>query len=666
MRHKRSGWKRSVTSFILSLSIFGTAVPLSGCSPKNKESSESSGSASSSVIVSTPESEVAPVPKNKDVTLSEAVVPEGENQWQYDASFPNWQDRSGYSSNNRLAFFGYPDQGKLYLTTDVDGKDFHLYINDTLVDTSSLSAGKSYAVDFSGISKSGSNTLQISGLSSGAGSVRVRIPYPTLLSGSISEVGLAPESIDLIERILRSDVEHGFPSAQVAIVKDGKLVYEQCFGNVRSFDDKQNPITDAPAVTKDSLYDLASVTKMFSVNYALQYLVSQGKVDIDTKVVDILGSKFSEDTKSIQYAKGASVSLDTMKSWKSSITIRDLLLHQAGFPAGISYFNDRFTVSKLDIGDPGSNVLYVGTGADAKARLDTFEKICQSPLQNQPRTQTLYSDMDYMILCFCIEKITGMRLDDFLRETFWEPLGLTHITYNPMENGFGKEDCVGTELAMKDSTPTPYTGCRRYAIQGEVHDPLAYYCMDGVSGHAGLFSNASDLAVLASIMLTGGYGEHRFFSQDTLDLFTSLSDIDAPGFALGWWREGDHARDYYFGATSDSKMFGHQGFTGPVVMIDPETQMVIVILSNKIHTPTYASGAFCGNVYSIAWPGFIPEILHIGMDSEKTDPNVYLDLVTDMRKVAEGVLQEKGISDPSHPRYKAYESLLAVEEELKQ
>ena len=663
MRHIRSDWKRSVMSFVLSFSVVGSAIPLSACHSKNKEATTQSSSESSSVMVSTPESDVPGEKTIKAVAIMEATVPEGENQWQYDATFPNWQDRSGYSSNNRLAFFGYPDQGKLYLTPDVDGENFHLYINDTLIDTTSMISGKSYAVDFSGISKSGSNTLQISGLSSGK--VRVRIPYPTLLSGSISEVGLAPESIDLIEKIIRSDIEHGFPSAQVAIVKDGKLVYEQCFGNVRSYDDKQNPITDAPNVTKDSLYDLASVTKMFSVNFALQYLVSQGLVDIDTKVVDILGSKFADDTKSIQYTKGASVSLDTMKSWKKSITIRDLLLHQAGFPAGISYFNDRFSVSKLDIGDPGCNVLYVGTSADEKARLDTFEKICQSPLQNQPRSKTLYSDMDYMILCFCIEKVTGKRLDDFLRETFWEPLGLTHITYNPMENGFGKDDCVGTELAMKDSTPTPYTGCRRYAIQGEVHDPLAYYCMDGVSGHAGLFSNASDLAVLASIMLTGGYGEHRFFSQDTLDLFTSLSDMDAPGFALGWWREGDHARDYYFGATSDSKMFGHQGFTGPVVMIDPETQMVIVILSNKIHTPTYASGAFGGNVYSIAWPGFIPEILHIGMDSEKVDPQVYLDLVSDMRKVAEGVLEEKGISDPSHPRYKAYASLLAVEEELK-
>ena len=584
-------------------------------------------------------------------------------EWQKQVTFP---DRLGkiddtLAMNSVVGFEYYSDQGELYIESDADS--FDLFINSNKADTSS---GKGiFQIDFSEVSVNGINSLQVSCVENGT--VSVYIPYPEVIEGSLIEEGFHEETFELISDIISSDVEYGFTGAQLAIIRHNKLIYSKSWGYLNSYEKDGSRKSDPVPVNNETLFDLASVTKMFSANYAIQKLISEEKISLSDKVSDYLGDRFYEDTMDFVYDFGVDPGIDVMKDWKASISIEDLLKHQAGFPPSPRYFNIHVDAPSQEYLDDGYNILYAGSEHSPETKENTIEAICQTPLQYEPRSRSLYSDVDYMILGLIVEEVSGKDLDTYLKENFFDPMQLKHITYNPLENGFEKDDCAATELNgnTRDGV-IDFPGIRRETIEGEVHDEMAWYSMNGISGHAGLFSNASDLAVLASIMLTGGYGEHRFFSQDTLDLFTSLSDIDAPGFALGWWREGDHARDYYFGATSDSKMFGHQGFTGPVVMIDPETQMVIVILSNKIHTPTYASGAFCGNVYSIAWPGFIPEILHIGMDSEKTDPNVYLDLVTDMRKVAEGVLQEKGISDPSHPRYKAYESLLAVEEELKQ
>lgn len=130
--------------------------------------------------------------------------------------------------------------------------------------------------------------------------------------------------------------------------------------------------------------------------------------------------------------------------------------------------------------------------------------ICRTPLWYEPGTKTVYSDLDYMILGLVVEKTTGEKLDAWLKKTFWNPMGLTHITYNPLRNGFTKDDCAATELNGKTRDHLlDYPGYRTYTLQGEVHDEKAFYSMDVVSGHAGLFANASDVAKLASVMLSG-------------------------------------------------------------------------------------------------------------------------------------------------------------------
>ena len=649
--------KRTVLSSV-SLTLI-LAVFASGCAGDTKETtvvSETSGVVSETLVSS---DNAVPVIRSAEPSISETTIPEA--QWQIDATFPDWQDRSAISANNRLWFDCYEGQGRIYISVSDNAGPFDLFVNNHQIDTSNIKAGGKYVIDISQISVNGRNTLQLCAVD--GGNIEVLIPYPSVIEGIPEDVGLSSDALDLIDRIITADVENGFPAAQLAVVRNGRLVYENAWGNVRTYDENGNAVASAP-VTTDTLFDLASNTKMYSVNYALQYLVTYGKIRVDTKISDILGSGFYEDTVDIAYEGYGVTPLDTVKMWKSDLTIEDLLRHQGGFPAGPQYFNDRYDQASQKFDSDSGNILYSGAAADEATRDLTLDLICKTPVMYEPGSKTIYSDLDYMILCYCIEAVTGERIDSFLKRIFFEPMGLSHITFNPLDNGFTADDCAATELMgnTRDGNVT-YTGIRTKTLQGQVHDPLAYYCMAGISGNAGLFSNAGDLAILASVMLTGGYEDHRYFSSDVIDLFTTPKDQDDPGYALGWWREGDHTRDYFYGSTSSSAVYGHQGFTGTLTVIDPENDLVIVLLTNKIHTklltgdPTFNN--YGGSQYTTGRLGFASEIIHMGLEPD-TDPRVWRDLIRSMIKDHEKDMAAKGITDTDHPRYRTYQALISV------
>ena len=596
-------------------------------------------------------------------TVSAALTPSKipSRQWQLDVTFPDWKGsiNTSFAVNNRIGFYGYAGQGTLYLQPDRDCGAFSLYINGTSVNTKNAVPGSSYKLNLSNLAVNGLNSLQVSNIKKGT--VRVCVPYPTVKSGKPKDVGLSQHALDTIDRIITSDIKNGFSSAQLAVVKDGRLVYENAWGNVQTYNKKGKPVSAAP-VTTDTLYDLASNTKMYSVNYAIQYLLTQGKIDLDAKIVDILGKAFSEKTIDIRYEGYDHVSLKTNKAWKASLTIRDLLKHQGGFPAGPQYFNDRYDCAAQYFDSDNGNVLYAGTGADAATRKQTLQQIFRTPLMYEPGTRTLYSDVDYMVLCFCVEAVTGQPLNTFLKKTFWKPMGLTHITYNPLKNGFSKDDCAATELMGNSRDGNlHYTNVRTNTLQGEVHDPNAYFCMNGVSGHAGLFANAADLAKLASVMLTGGYGKYKFFSRDVIDMFTAPKHENYTYYGLGWWREGDHQYDRYFGSASHTNLFGHQGFTGTLTVIDPQENLVIVLLTNKIHSRLVPGdqtlNQYSGNLYTTATLGFATEIIEMGLEKGGDSRELYQSLLCDMAADAARKLHNDGITDPAHPQYKACKAL---------
>ena len=589
-----------------------------------------------------------------------------KEEWQGQAVFPDWK---GYTDdtlamNSMYSFLGYHGQGMLYIKADRAVESFRLYVNERPVSIEGFPGGSMFAVDISDLTKDGTNTIQVSGILPAdlEKAVEVYIPYPQVIEGSIEEAGISSQALSLISDLIETDIENGFTSAQLAIVKDGRLVYENAWGLTNSYMPDGSPIEDSAPVTTETLYDLASVTKMFTVNYSLQKLLTDGQVDLDDKITEYLGREFVTETILVprENEDGDLIpqdqlpDLETVKAWKAELTIRDLLRHQGGMPGDPKYPCPRLYRENTPEEDFRDNPLFAGNGADQETREATLAMINRTPLEYEPGTKTLYSDADYMILGLVVEKITGKDLDTYIKETFCRPMGLTHITYNPLQNGFTKDDCAATELNGNTRDHLlHFEGYREYTLQGEVHDEKAWYSMAGISGHAGLFANAGDLARLASVMLTGGYGNHRFFSANVMDIFTAPKKEDAGNWGLGWWRQGEGQRVWYFGTQAGSDTFGHQGWTGTLVTIDPDRNMVVVYLTNKINSRVTDVEAdanrFDGNWYTASTLGFVDQILSMGMGEDTDLSDQLLDLTADMALGSIKLLPDGVVLDSDHP-----------------
>ncbi|MCR5762250.1 MAG: DUF1343 domain-containing protein [Treponema sp.] len=594
---------------------------------------------------------------------------EGEvlSHWQEDVSFPDWIYTTNFSANNSIAFNYYSGQGKIFVTVSKECKAFSLYVNGRKIKTESLLPGNSYEFDISKITRNGRNVVQVSDImpSELKNAVRVRIPYPEVTEENLKDSGISSDSIRLIDRIISSDIDNGFTSAQLAIIKDGKLIYRNSWGKIKSYDEN-GKVPDAPSVTDETLYDLASVSKMFAGAYAIQSLVSQERLSLDARIVDILGREFAENTAEINFKGGKTYPLERIKEWKENLTVRDVMTHSAGFSAGYPYFNDNCDISEGEFNTgKNKNLLFSGYDASPETRELTYRQICRTPLIYEPGSRVVYSDIDFMLICFIAEKVSGERLDVFLKDTFWKPMGLERICYRPMDSGFSKSDCAATDPTGNSYMgELSFSGCRTGTVQGEVHDGNAFYAMGQISAHAGLFSNATDLARLASVMLTGGYGNHKFFTRNVLDLFTSPQSLEESDFGLGWWRGAEHQIPRHFGTVCSSRAFGHQGFTGTLAFIEPEENLVIVYLTNKINTPMSApkmlNNHFVGNYYQSSVVGFVPQIVLMGLKSNVSKAqwkSLVFDMSEDARRKAESA------DDKSDGRWKAFESLRNVYEQ---
>lgn len=474
----------------------------------------------------------------------------------------------------------------------------------------------------------------------------------SLYESKYEEAGIRKESLELIEDIINTDIENGFTSAQIAVMKDGELVFEDSFGLLNSYDQNGKRLTKGDCVTSDTMYDLASISKMIGVNYPLQKLFSEGKISLDDKVTDYLGDEFVEDTIFIAYEGGEAKDLETIKTWKKNLTIKQLLLHRGGFPASPKYFNPYVDQTKQEYNPEMKNELFSSYAGDEAAKEATIKAINKTPLMYEPGTKTVYSDVDYMILGVIVEKVSGKSLDQYLKDEFAEPLGLTRVTYNPLQNGFNREDCAATEL--NGNTRDGYVdfeGIRKYTIWGEVHDETAYYCMGGVSGHAGIFASATDLAKLGNLMIDGTSGGKTYFTKEAIDTFLSSEYSGDNTWGLGWWKQGSQKRERYFGSLCSNNTFGHQGWTGTLLMVDPEERLVIVLLTNKINSPVTDKESnpnkFDGNWYTTAGLGFAPEIIYTGMGTDEDITDTLLEICDKLITEAEGKVKDSYSDD--HP-----------------
>lgn len=611
---------------------------------------------------------------------------------QAELSFPDRQKiiDDTLTLNSLYAFDFFHNQGEINVEVGKNVQSFSLFVNQERIDTSSFKAGNSYKVDISKIARDGKNFLQVANIrkkninEEKNSKVNVTIPYPVLQDGTSSATPTGNSAnyasayvdkdvFDLISEIIQSDIDHGFPNAQLAVAKNGEIIYKDAWGYLNSYDTEGAPlpIEERTKITNETLFDLASCTKVLSVNCALEYLVSQQKLSLDTKIADILGDEFYKKTMNIKYKYGSRVSSSQNKKWKASLTVRDLACHRSGFPAGPAYYNKNFNFSEQrreKNNQKSKNKLFAGFGADEKTRLKTYEAICKTPLLYKPGKRVLYSDVNYMVLAFVIEKITGQRLDDFCKKTFWEPLGLERIAFNPLENGFSIEDCAATELRgnSRGETLLDFEG-RTGTIQGEVHDEMAYYSMAGVSGHAGLFSNAENAVKLLFALTYGGYGETKLFNKDVIDSFFSPQSDARANWAVGYYHQGDDRRSWNFSQSASRRTVGHNGWTGTLVMTDPDENLQLAYFTSKRNTPFHEENTFEfeGSYFTSANYGFVPQLIFEGMargtDKKRSLLLLLGDMVHDKFRLvdAERVKGEK-VTDASHPIVQSAYAILEV------
>ncbi|WP_419884098.1 penicillin binding protein PBP4B [Peribacillus sp. B-H-3] len=379
--------------------------------------------------------------------------------------------------------------------------------------------------------------------------------YPVLKKAHKPEdAGFSSSKLKEVDSLIENEIDNGFPGAVLLVIKDGKIVKNTAYGYAKKYD--RGTLLKHPKKMKTTtMFDLASNTKMYSVNFALQHLVSQGKIDLNQTVS--------------HYVPQFKDSADDKIKGKDTLRLIDILHHTAGFPPSVEYYNPKLA------GD-----LYTTD------RSKVLQMISRTPLDYQPGTKNIYSDLDYMLLGFIIEKVTGKRLDQYAEETLYKPLGLKHTLFNPLQKGFKPRDFAATELNGNTRDGAIYfPGIRTYTLQGEVHDEKAFYSMGGVSGHAGLFSTTGDLAVLLQVILNdGGYGNVQLFDKQTIDRFLAPSDMN-PTYGLGWRRNGNSSMHWMFSPYASENAVGHTGWTGTLTIIDREKNLGIVLLTNKKHSP---------------------------------------------------------------------------------
>ncbi|MCK4287796.1 MAG: serine hydrolase [Bacteroidales bacterium] len=367
------------------------------------------------------------------------------------------------------------------------------------------------------------------------------------------EFNIQANDIYIIDSTAISGIENkAYPGCQIIAGKDGKIFYNKTFGSFTY----QNKIP----VKKEDLYDLASITKIAATTIAIMKLSDEGKIDIDQQV-----------SKYLPYLKGTD---------KEKIIIRELLAHQAKFQSWIPYFKSTLIDVKLDTliyNDKISENFPVRVAENIYIRKNYFYNIIDSIIQSPPmeNNKYKYSDLGFYLLKEIIENITNQPIEDYVTEIFYKPLGLTTLTYLP-RNKFELSRIVPTE---DDKI------FRKQLLHGDVHDPGAAM-LGGVSGHAGLFSNANDMAIFMQMLLQNGeYAGINYVDTLTVKEFTKQQ------FPLNDNRRGigfDKPLPVYDedGPTCKSaslESFGHSGFTGTYAWADPENNLIYIFLSNRVH-----------------------------------------------------------------------------------
>jgi CubicO group peptidase (beta-lactamase class C family) len=339
------------------------------------------------------------------------------------------------------------------------------------------------------------------------------------------EVGFSPDGLARVESVVARAIENGTaPGGVVLVARRGKIVLERAFG-------RMTYEKNASRVTPDTLFDVASLTKVVVTTTLAMILHERGLLDLESPVSRYVPEFQGEG--------------------KDAVLVKDLLAHSGG----LLWWTDLFR--KFE----GKN------GEEAKRGY--LAAICEMPLDYPPRSKMVYSDLGVLLLGEILERVTAKDLEDLAKEEILDPVGMKDAMYRPAPS-------LRTRIA-----PTEIDPWRGRLIHGEVHDENAFG-LGGVAPHAGLFATARSLGAFAQMMLNGGaYGGRRLLKPETIALFTRRADrVPGSSRALGWDTPSEPSSA---GRLFSASSYGHTGFTGTSLWIDPERELFAILLTNRVH-----------------------------------------------------------------------------------
>ncbi len=329
-----------------------------------------------------------------------------------------------------------------------------------------------------------------------------------------------PQYLDSLKIYLNQAIsDSAFPGCAISVGYRGKLIFEQSFG---TFTYK----SQSPKIEVNSIFDLASLTKVVATTTTTMILYDQGRLQLDWKVIDIVPAFQGKD--------------------KEKVTIRHLLTHTSGLPGWIRFY--------LDL--------------SGKERI--IQEICDTELENEPGATYVYSDLGMIMMQKILETIAQKPLDQLVLDYISIPLYMKRTIYNPDSS------------LINEIVPTEISEWHKKLVHGFVHDENTYV-MGGISGHAGLFSTVQDLSVFCQMYLNRGlYDNKRILKTETIELFTTRQNlIEGSTRALGWDTRSE--QNSMAGDFMSMRAFGHSGFTGTTIWIDPENEVFVVLLTNRVY-----------------------------------------------------------------------------------
>lgn len=347
-----------------------------------------------------------------------------------------------------------------------------------------------------------------------------------------------------------------FPGGVVLVAKNGQVVFEKAYGYY--------DYTKKKPVTTETVYDLASVTKILATTQAVMFLASRNQIDMDKPLERYLPE-----------LKGTN---------KGPLILKDVLAHEAGLVAFIPHYaktvesgrwKSEYYREKPEPGftTPVSNNMYGMNSLRDSLWHWTIQSKLRQKEQGRNRYSYVYSDLTMYLLQALVERVTNQPLDEFLDQNIYQPLGLYTMTFNPFKK-------YGIDMVAPTEDDVAF---RKTVIQGYVHDPgAAMY--GGVAGHAGLFGKAGDLAVMMQMMLNGGkYADVDMMDPQTVSEFTKRQSAQSRR-GWGWDKpEPERGKGGSAGVLASKNTFGHTGFTGTCTWADPDHNLVYVFLSNRVH-----------------------------------------------------------------------------------